>query len=164
MSVLGLVGDVGGDRANHLLWHQRTVFHVVHHLRGLVVVDADLVEINILAGFRIRAQAFEDLHHDVGGGAAQFQCSTRVKCGLGQIVILDDQMLGRHEARITVRTLAKDVGLPCVECHFEQVLVVAEYPECALILVGYFVKGCPIGGAADLITNSFDHILAGAIT
>ena len=56
-----LVSDVRRHRADHLLGYQFARLHAVDDFRWAVVMDADLVQIHVLAGLRVGPQSLEDL-------------------------------------------------------------------------------------------------------
>jgi hypothetical protein len=74
-------------------------------------MEADLVEVNLLAGHRVRAQAREELDRHRVRGAAHLVGHALMKHLPGGLVVAHGKALGREKAGVAGGALAKHIRL-----------------------------------------------------
>jgi hypothetical protein len=82
-------------------------------------MEADLVEVNLLAGHRVRAQAREELDRHRVGGATQLVGNTLMERVPGGIVVAHGKALGCEKAGVAGGALAKHIRLARIEGFIE---------------------------------------------
>jgi hypothetical protein len=76
------------------LGHKFARLDTIDNFGGAVVVDADLVEVDLLAGLRVRTQPLEYLNRDRVDLAAQFLGNSMVECLPGRSSSRTERSLG----------------------------------------------------------------------
>ena len=163
MPIGRLVSDVRRHRPDHLLGHQFAGLHAVDDFRWAIVMDADLVQIHVLAGLRVGPEAFEDLDRDRVIGAPELLGDGLVERRLGRRVVEYRQVGRCHETGVAGRALPEYVGLSGVEGFLKDHGFMDVQPQRPLVLVRNRCEGFPGGVVENVVLETVDDVLAGAV-
>lgn len=163
MTMGRFVGDMRGHRPDHFLPDEFAVMDAVDDLRWAVVMDADLIQGDVLTGLRVGAQSLEDLDGNGIGPAAELLGDGVMEVGSGCFVVLHREALGCHEPGIARHALAEDVCLPGIQRFLEDLGLMDVEPQSALVLVSDPGEGRAIGVVEDVVTETLNDILPGTV-
>ena len=135
----------------------------IDNFGGPVVVDADLIEVDLLSGLRVRTQPLEYLNRDRVDLAAQFLRNSMVERLPGRLILKNGKILGGNESRVARGTLPKNVGLSGVHRFIKQGRRIDVQPQCALVLVANPCECFLVFRIENVITKTFNDVLSGSV-